>query len=183
MDNLKDKYQIEETPRTLSFRPFYHYKKKLFWYVVAITVFGGLSVYFSERGSETFLVVFITLFGVTAWFFLKELVVYIPIRYTFDTSDNAVYQSNLLFRKRKMMNLDEVIIFQSSEMGSWHYKMGKKKSQFVKNYQISENFGSSKKSDERLIDFEREILDKIEQMLTQDNTKIPTNAGGTTIFR
>src|SRR5690554_8175749 len=98
MDNLKDKYQIEETPRTLSFRPFYHYKKKLFWYMVAITVFGGLSVYFSERGSETFLVVFITLFGVTAWFFLKELVVYIPIRYTFDTSDNAVYQSNRIGR-------------------------------------------------------------------------------------
>lgn len=183
MNNLKAKYQIEEIGNSFSFRPYYHYKKKLFWYVFAIILFGGLSVYFSERGSEAFLIVCITLFGVSTWFFLKELLYYIPIRYTFDTSDNAVYQSNLLFSKREIMKLDEVIIFQSSEMGSWHYKMGKKKNQFVKNYQISENFGSSKKSDESLTAYEREILDKIEQMLTQDSSRIPANSGGTTIFR
>jgi hypothetical protein len=59
------------------------------------------------------------------------------------------------------MNLDEVVIFQSSEMGSWHYKMGAKKKQFVKNYTISENFGSSKESDKNALEFEEQIILKI----------------------
>src|SRR5690554_6988185 len=83
---------------------------KLFLFVVLLLVFGGFLFFFSECGIVIFLVVFIMFFGVTVWFFFKDLVVYILIRYIFDTSDNAVYQSNLLFRKRKMMNLDEVII-------------------------------------------------------------------------
>lgn len=75
------------------------------------------------------------------------------------------------------MNLDEVIIFQSSEMGNWQYKIGEKKNQFVKNYEISEYF-SDKNNIEKLIFYEREILDKIKKMITKSSSGIPANSDG-----
>ena len=72
---------------------------------------------------------------------------------------------NLIQSKRKIMNLDEVIFFQSSEMGSWHYKMGKKRNQFVKNFQISENFSDSKNGDQKSYEFEEIIIFKINEKL------------------
>lgn len=182
MTAVKDKYQIQETATTFSFKPYHHYRKKLLWYVLAIFLFGGFTYYFLERESEVFLVIGFTLLFVTTWFFVKELLVYIPIRYTFHISENTVYQSNLFFPKRKIMTLEEVTIFRSSEMGSWCYKMGKKKNQFVKNYTISENFSNSKKSDEQLTEYEKGILDKIKRMINPPQDGIPTNQGGSTIF-
>lgn len=46
-------------------------------------------------------------------------------------------------------------------MGDWHYPRGSKKSQFVKNYIISENFVSNRKSDEKAMGFEKAILSVI----------------------
>lgn len=181
MTPIRDKYQIEETTTAFSFKPFYHYRKKLFWYVVAMMLFAGFTYYFLDRESEVFLVIGFTLLFVTIWFFLKELLIYIPIKYTFNIPENTVYQSNLFFKNRKIMALDEVTIFQSSDMGSWRYKMGKKKKQFVKNYTISENF-SDKKNDEALNAFETEILDKIEQMINPQDG-IAANHSGFRIHR
>lgn len=75
------------------------------------------------------------------------------------------------------MNLDELVIYQSSEMGSWQYKMGKKKSQFVKSYAISTYF-SDKKNNEKVTAYEREILNKIVQIARMSSSTIPVNSGG-----
>lgn len=161
MNNLKDKYKVTETFSTLSFKPFAHYKKGLKWYVLSILILGGLLfVYFNQFG-DAFKTIGSGILIVVVIFLLKELVIYLPVKYTFDKSENAVYQSNILFSKRKIMNLDEVVVFRSSEMGSWHFSMGPKRRQFVKNYTISENFGSGKKSDEKALAFETEIIEKI----------------------
>lgn len=174
---MKDKYQIEESHFTLSFKPFHHHRYKLKWYVLAILTFGGLSTYFYNPMKELFLIISATFLIVTIWFFIKELLFYIPTRYTFDRSSNEIYQSTLLVSSKKIMNLDEMVIYQSSEMGSWHYRMGKKKKQFVKNYAISEYF-SNKKNNEKLIAYELEILNKIEQMMTKLPSTIPANSAG-----
>lgn len=145
--------------------------------MLAILIFGGLSAYYYEPMNELFLIISITFLIITVWFFLKELLLYIPIRYTFDQSTNEMYQRTLFVSKKKIMNLDELVIYQSSEMGSWQYKMGKKKSQFVKSYAISTYF-SDKKNNEKVAAYEREILNKIVKIATMSSSTIPVNSGG-----
>lgn len=122
-----------------------------------------------------FLIVSTTFLIITSWFFLKETLFYIPIRYTFDRSTNEVYQRTLFVSKKKIMNLDELVIYKSSEMGTWQYKMGKKKSQFVKNYAIS-NYFSNKENNEKAVVYKREILNKIEQMAKMSSSTISSNS-------
>ena len=59
------------------------------------------------------------------------------------------------------MALDELVIFTSSDQGGWHYAMGAKKKQFIKNYAISEDFGSGKRSQRLLGAYEAEVLEPI----------------------
>lgn len=173
---MKDNYQIEESTSAFSFMPFHQQRSKLKWYLLAILIFGGLSAYYYAPINQLFLIISMTFLILIVWFFLNEILLYIPIRYTFDRSTNEVYQRTLLVAKRKIMNLDEVVIYQSSENGSWQYKMGKKKSQFVKSYAISAYF-SDKKKQEKVVAYEREILNKIAQMTTKSSLTIPTNSG------
>ncbi|MDR2281767.1 MAG: hypothetical protein LBE37_01080 [Sphingobacterium sp.] len=173
---MRDRYQIEESASVFSFKPFHPYRSKLKWYGLAIVIFGVLSVFYYASMSKLFLIISATLFVMTVWFFLKEILLYIPLRYIFDRSTNEVYQSSLFLSKRKIMNLDEVVIYQSSEMGSWQYKIGKKKMQFVKSYAISEYF-SIKKDNEQVVAYRSEILTKIEQMVTESSLTIPSNSG------
>ncbi|WP_437922120.1 hypothetical protein [Sphingobacterium sp. LRF_L2] len=173
---MKDRYQIEESSSTFSFKPFHHRRSKLKWYVLAILISGGLSTYYYEPMNELLLIVSATILILTVWSFLKEILLYIPIRYTFERSTNEVCRSTLFVSKRKIMKLDEIVVYQNSEMGGWQYKMGKKKSQFVKSYAISEYF-SNKKNNEKTIAFECAILNRIEQMTTTLSSTIPANSG------
>jgi hypothetical protein len=50
-------------------------------------------------------------------------------------------------------------------MGSWHYSLGAKKSHFVKSYFISENFSSGKKSEQKQLEYEEQILIKIHKLI------------------
>lgn len=159
MKKLSDRSQLQETPSTLLISPFYHAKAKLKWYVLIISL-SGCCAYLLERDSQMLLTVSLALFLITAWFLFKDLVIYIPTKYIFDVSANAVDQVRL-FRRRKIMNLDEVVIFQSSEIGTWHYAMGQKRRQFVKSYIISENFASKTALQAQAIPYEREIVDRI----------------------
>ena len=129
--------------------------------------------------NELFLIISITFAIITTWFFFKEILFYIPVKYIFDRSTNQVYQSTLFVSKSSIMTFDEIVIFQSSEMGSWQYKIGKKKSQFIKSYEISEYF-SEKSNNEKLLSFERELLNKIQQIITKPSSTIQSNSIGST---
>ncbi len=161
---LTDKYQIEESNEKFSFRPFYYYKKGTLWYILGILILGGLCFYFYNQMSDALKIIGFGAILIALFYLIKESLIYIPIQYTFDVAENAVYKSNLFVKNRKILKLDEVVIFQSSEMGSWQYAMGAKKSQFVKNYKISESF-SDKKNNKKLIAYETEILDKLELLI------------------
>ncbi|PVH25440.1 hypothetical protein [Sphingobacterium corticibacter] len=177
MTLLKDKYQIEETSTTFSFKPFYHSKNRLWWFVFAILLFIGLSAYFLERENYLLLIFSCTITLVLIWYFMKSVLVYGPLRYTFNPSENAVYQSNLWHRNKKILVLDKVVIFRNTEMGSWHFSMGEKKRQFVKSYIISEYF-PNKKGGAALTRFENEILQKIETMIQHTPHNITMKQGG-----
>jgi len=172
---MKDRYQIEETSCRFSFMPFYHHRAKFKWYIILILLFVGLLVNYYKPMNGIIFLTCSTLLILTIWIFLKELLLYIPIRYTFDVTKNEVYQRNLLISQRKIMFLDEMVIYKSFEMGSWQYKIGKKKSQFVKSYVISEYFyGQS--DNEKSIAYDLKIVNKLEKMVASCKSKIPINS-------
>lgn len=137
--------------------------------MVTIILSGGLTFYFLNLRDELLFGISAAILFVAVLTLLKRLLFYIPTRYTFDLSANRVYQSNLLFKNREIMTLDEVVIFQSSEMGGRCYKMGRKRKQFVKNHTISQDF-DDKKNPEDLMVFETEILDKIMLLINRHQT-------------
>ncbi len=74
-----------------------------------------------------------------------------------------------LLEEKKLMQLDEAVIFTSSESGDWHYSLGIKKKQFLKNYKISPRFGSGKISMRWAAEYEEKILFPIMDLLEKDS--------------
>ncbi|MFD2969088.1 hypothetical protein [Sphingobacterium bambusae] len=164
---IKDRYQLVETATSFSFRPFYHYKKRLKWYLSLILIVAGYLFIEFPRLSETLLIIGVTVLLLSLYFFMKEMVL-IPITYIFEQSQRMVYRRFSPCSQQEIMPFDDIVILRSSAHGVWHYATGRKRRQFLKNYAISENFNDSNKKETRRIAFEREILDKIENLISSN---------------
>lgn len=163
--NIQEKYNIEETLNTFSFCPKKPSLAMSRWFLAGI-IFGIiLLLFFDSHLDEVMrwvIYIFMAYFALHSWFDIK---IGSKIRYIFDANKNAVYKSSPLRAKRKILKLDESVIFVHSEMGSWYYALGAQKSQFIKNYMISETFGSGKKSEEKQQSYEDFVLMKIDRLI------------------
>lgn len=174
----RDKYKVAETPQSVSLRPYYHLRKSLFWFFIAMVVIStGLFAFYHQLGEGGQVLGY----SVLVYLFLHGLYDFIfrlNVRYLFDKPANAVYKINRPFPKKRLMALNELVIFTSADQGGWHYAMGAKKKQFVKNYALSEDFGSGKKSLRLLGAYEAEVLDPILRIsATSPATGMYTPAG------
>jgi hypothetical protein len=163
--NIRERYNIEETLHTFSINPQKPSLNQSWWFLVGIAAgLLALLLFFNDLGEEMCWVIgiFLIYFFIH---FLYDIQIASKIQFTFDARNNAVYKTSWLISKKKIMNLDDAIIFVQSEMGSWYYALGAKKSQFIKNYRISEGFSSGRKSDERQDAYENLILVKISTLL------------------
>lgn len=168
--NIRERYNIQETLHSFSLNPQKPSLDQSWWFLVGIvTGLIALVLFFNDLGEEMRWVIgiFLVYFLIH---FLYDIQIAAKIQFTFDARNNAVYKTSPLLSKKKIMNLDEVIIFVQSEMGSWHYALGAKKSQFIKNYRISEGFRSGRKSDERQDAYENLILVKIGKLQENSNS-------------
>lgn len=158
---ISEKYCIEESFGVFSFKPFYGYRHKKKWLLLSILVFGSLTTYFYLVLNEGVLIVCIALLLIEVWRFIKIIIFDTSIRYSFDRHTNTVYRSSVIARNEKVMKLDDVVVFRSSDDDDWRYCIGKKKYQFVQNYPISIFFDGNKNYAEQLL-YEEVILSKIE---------------------
>ena len=164
MDML-EKYNILESSNSFSFLPMKPVQQSSKRLLLIILAAGIILTLFREMLDRTF---FFALYIVLAYPFLYclyDIIITANVRYTFDTSTNSIYRMSPVSAIKKIMKLDEAVIFISSEMGNWHYCLGARKSQFVKNYMISENFNSGKKSKQQQEIYESRILIKINDMI------------------
>ncbi|MCD2422630.1 hypothetical protein LQ567_07655 [Niabella pedocola] len=173
----RDKYKVAETSQTISLQPHYHLLKSLFWFIIAMAgIAAGLFIFYAQLGEGGrvlgyALLVYLLLHG------LYDFIFRVNVRYEFDKPSNAVYKTNIPFPKKRLMSLDELVIFTSSEQGSWYYAMGARKKQFIKNYAISEDFGSGKKSQRLLGAYEAEVLEPILRLSASPANGMYTPAG------
>lgn len=159
--SLRDKLKVEITPGRVSLQPNRRLASSLIWYAgitAAVAIF--LAILYVRMGEPGRVVCF----ALMIYFVGHGLVDYVfrfNVRYEFDRETNAVYKENPPFGRKRLMALDEMVIFTRSGSGEWHYAMGKKKQQFVKNYKISPAFGGGKAQEQRATEFEETILNPI----------------------
>lgn len=163
--NIRERYNIEETQNSFSLYPNKTTLKLSKWFLTGITAciiaLLFLDHYFDDvmRGVIYILIIYFVLHS------LYDILIGSKIQYTFVVTQNAVYKQSPLFSKKKIMKLDETVIFVQSEMGSWYYALGANKSHFVKNYRISEGFSSGRKSLEIQAAYENFVLQKIDKLI------------------
>ncbi|CAD0005230.1 hypothetical protein [Flavobacterium chungangense] len=163
--NIREKYNIKENSNSFSFQPLKPLQKLSSWFLAGIFATAILLPLFREMLDETLFFALYILLAYGVIHSLYDILIRAKISYTFDLRANSVYRMSPVSEKKKIMKLEEAVIFVSSEMGSWHYSLGAKKSHFVKSYAISENFSSGKKSDAKQEIYEEQILMRINKMI------------------
>lgn len=165
MQNIRERYSIVASVSTLSLKPYAHLVRRSRWLlVVAVLVALAIPVLSGSIGEDGRVV----LYAVSVYLMLHglyDIAIKAKIQYTFDASANGIFESNLLHQHKKLMRLDEAIVFVSEANGGWHYALGAKKSQFVKSYIISEEFDPGHESQRRLQVYEQDILAMINAII------------------
>lgn len=159
--DIHQKYRIVETENKLSIQPYNYYKTGAIWEGLGLLVCVAASIYFGMYKHEVGTVISCSISFVLLIGLLKELLLKIPLKYTFDANKNAIFQSNLIQKNKKIMPLNKMVIFVSDSNDGWAYAIGEKKIHLVKNYKISEFFGDGKKSVKKAELYETAILAKI----------------------
>ncbi|MFT3901987.1 MAG: hypothetical protein QM727_02395 [Niabella sp.] len=162
--SLKNKLQVEIASGRISLRPNRRMINSLPWLALTMVVFGGVLVLWKDELGENAKIICLVVVIYATMHGLADLL-RMNVRYTFDKQTNAIYQERVLLGRKQLMKLDEAVIFTSSESGSWHYSLGIRKKQFLKNYKISPNFGNGKKSEQLIAEFKADILSPIMQLL------------------
>jgi hypothetical protein len=163
--DIRERYKIEETADSLVVYP-HKYAVRPAWQVIIGIIPAAVILFFLRDlvSKEIWASLYVILaYGIVYSFY--EIFIKVRISYTFNKPTNAIYKSSLFVKNKMIIPFDEVVIFTSSERGSWRYAMGAKKTQFIKNYIISEPFGGGKKSEARLEKYETVILEKINAIL------------------
>lgn len=169
MNEIRTKYNVEEGFNTISIQPYNYYKTGAIWEGLGLLLSVVASIYFGMQKNQVGTVISSTIAVVLLIGLLKELLLKIPLKYTFDANQNAIFRSNLIMKNRKIMPLDKMVIFVSDSNDGWAYTIGEKKMHLVKNYKISEFFGNYKKSEKKAELYETEILNKIKNLFDQVN--------------
>jgi len=174
--SIRDKVNFEKQIDSISLQPNRGIKNNLYW--SAITGFVALvaaTVFWQQIGVGGRLVCF-AIIAYVIIFGIIDITFRLNVRYIFDKASHAVYKENSIFGKRKIMNFEEATIFQSSEIGEWHYSLGRRKKEFLKSYTISPSFFERKASELEAEEYEREILLPIIELIGGDNVLSPHSA-------
>lgn len=159
--DIKQQLNVQVAPNSVTLQPNRRLKTSLIWITGIILVVGiGVAIFFPvlSEGPKVLgiaLVIYLAGHGLFDYLFRYN------VGYEFDKYTNTVYKINPPFGKKKIMRLDEMVLFTQTLSGEWYYAIGIKKKQFLKNYKISPSFDNGKASQKRLIEFEETVLNPI----------------------
>lgn len=161
--DIRERYNLTERAGELLIYPHKPAVKTAWWVIIAIIPLSVLLFFLKELLGEVIWSSLYVIMGYGLLHSLYEILVKAKVHYRFSVRDNAVYKTTLTSREQQILQLDQVVVFTSSEMGSWRYKMGAKKRQFIKNYTISEEFGGGKKQ----VEYEQVVLERVYEMIAK----------------
>ncbi|MBC9933136.1 hypothetical protein [Chitinophaga qingshengii] len=159
--DIKKQLNVEVAPDRVILQPNRRLKTSLIWMAgIAVVVGIGVAIFFPVL-SEGPKVLGLALVVYLAGHGLYDYLFHYNVGYEFDKYTNTVYKINPPFGKKKIMRLDEMVLFTQMVTGEWYYAIGIKKKQFLKNYKISPSFDDGKASKKMLIEFEEMVLNPI----------------------
>lgn len=165
MQDIRQRYNIVASAGSLSLKPYAHLVRHSRWLVVAAGALALTAPIVPDSIGEDGRLVLYALATLLALHGLYNILIKGNIRYIFDASANGIFKSSLLDQHKKLMRLEEAVVFVSEESGGWHYALGAKKSHFVTSYSISEEFGAGHESQQQSQAYEEHILEKIHAMI------------------
>jgi len=172
MNEIKDRYNVKESYNTFSIQPYHYYRNGVKWQVLGIIAVAIVLVLYFNRLPEYGIALLIAIVIVLIIGLFKEILLKIPLRYTFDANQNKIFQSNMIMKNRQLFDLHKTVIFVSDSNDGWAYAIGEKKKHLITNYKISEFFGDSKKSVQKSEVYEQEILSKIYELIEKVSNTI-----------
>jgi hypothetical protein len=165
MQDIRQRYNIVASASSLSLKPYAHLVRSSRWLLVAAALLALAAPIMPDSIGEDGRRVLYVLSILLALHALYTILIKAKIQYIFDVSANAIIKSGLFNQYKKLMRLEDAVIFVSEESGGWHYAVGAKKSHFVKSYSISEEFGAGHESQQQLRAYEEQILEKIHTLI------------------
>jgi hypothetical protein len=157
---MKDKYKLTISAEELTIKPYFSYQIKLWIFALLSALIFGLVPFLRALSYDVRSTAY-AIGGVMVAVGLYEFLFQVNVKFLFDKRTHAIYRINAPFFRRRLMSFDEMTILNTSEFGSTEYAIGKKKNQFVRNYSISDSFGSSKKGQRREAEYVEQILNPI----------------------
>ena len=154
-----NKYQLKITTYELSIRPYFAYMPKIRLFVILFVLVFSSLVFFHNLLNTDIIRIVIAAGTILLFYIIYDYLFHVNVRFLFDKRTRTIYKVNLF--KRRLMAFDEMTILTNSEYGDITYIMGRKKNQFVKNYTISDTFGTSKKHQAREKEYIEQILNPI----------------------
>ena len=165
--NITEKLKAEIKPGYISLQPNQRAVSSLLWEMSGIALAGIILFIFKEKLDQSSRFFFLAVISFLVIRLALEIAFIKNVHYIFDERSNSIYRENLPYKKRKLMAMDQAVIFTSSVSGEWHYSLGIKKKQFQKNYRISPSFGSGNVSQKRAQEYENKILMPIMDLLAK----------------
>lgn len=162
---IKEQLRFKNTPKGITLQPNRKLAFGIRWTAIAIVLAGSILLIFNTNIGIGGRIICLAIMAVLAIQGITDFLFRIHVCYIFDLETRHIYRQNLLLGKRRLMKLDEAVIFRSGECGIWHYRLGKKRKQFLKNHQISPDFGTGKDQDKHVAAYENEILSPIIALL------------------
>lgn len=164
---LQSRYEITDNGKIFSFRPNGYSIRLSVGVLMIMLVLTVLLIVYIDSINQGAQILFAVLAPYMILHSLYDLLIRSQISYVFDRESRVLYREMPLFPKKKLMSFDEVVIFTGSAYRYWHYRVGAKKSHLVKSYRISEDFKNSQEKSANEVDYEKEILNRLYELLNK----------------
>lgn len=163
--NTADRYKFEKNGSEITFMPHYYFLRTLRWWLAAGILAVPVGYWLKDTVNEKVLIIAFALWVVYMGYLMVDLVFRVPVKYIFDKREKSIYRKH--FTTKKIMNFDEMTYFINEDSGGYYYAIAKKRSQFIKNYKVSNYFSGSQSSREKENEFLQKILYPVLDALEQ----------------
>ena len=158
-----ERYNLKIMGGRLSFQPMRNYRINIIISAsVAIAVF--IIVPMLKLGHDSTWG-WIAVGIVPALYAIYDFLFRVNVTYEFDQYAKTIYRRFPGLYARKLMDFEDMHLLPVELNGLLHYAISHKKNKYGKSYPISHEFGSTKKDQKKLEEFETEVLAAIEAFL------------------
>ncbi len=158
---MKEKYRFSQNSEEITIQPYFAYKMKVWILFVLSALVFGIIPYVGDTVSYDVRTTAYAIAGVMTAVALYDYLFRIHVKFLFDKRTSSIYKINGPLLKSRLMSFDEMTIINTTQHGEMEYAIAPKKNQFVRNYSISDSFGSGAKSLKREEVYIEEILNPI----------------------